>query len=89
MGACKERITELEGEQTNFRTEVSCLELELREANSSQLFLNAKNKELKASRQLAEVQMGRMRPLLTEVEEARDRAEAEVAKKIETCSGLV
>ena len=59
----------------------------MKEANSSEFFLNIENKELKASRQFAEVQMGRMYSFLVEVEEARDRTD--VAKKIGTCPGPI
>jgi hypothetical protein len=59
---------------------ISRLERELREANSAKFLLNAENEELKASRQLAEVEIEKMRTVLAEVVEKWKMAEEELAE---------
>jgi chromosome segregation ATPase len=88
LSVYEKHIAELERERADSRVEVSRLEQELLEANTSKFQLNTENERLKDSQILAEEQLVKARSLLTEAEKARATAAAEVLEKTRALAKL-
>jgi chromosome segregation ATPase len=88
LSVYEKHIAELERERADSRVEVSRLEQELLEANTSKFQLNTENERLKDSQILAEEQLVKARSLLTEAEKARATAAAEVLEKTSALAKL-